>query len=165
MDGLQAGGNFFERATEPNRHGNLMTAHIAKRALATASFGQAPRVGHVHVAHEIFGIDTVEVHDIANHALVDDLLDGEQGRGLDVVVTQNRLQAARLSVIRRRSHALGIGNRGRHRLLTPYVLAVRQGHFRGFEVGEVWGANGDHIDIIRAANLSPVIRGALKLIA
>ena len=162
---LQARSHFTDRAAEPDRHGNLMAAHVTQRALAAPGLGQAPRVGHVHVAHEVLGVDAVEVHNIADDPVFDQLFDRQQGRGFHVVVAEDGLEAPGLARFGQRNHGFGICNRCRHGLLAPDVLAGGQRQFGGFEVGKVGGADRHHVDVVRFADFAPVLRRALKLIA
>ena len=120
-----------------------MDGEIVERAVAGARLA-APGERRLRVGHEVLVHLDAKLGQPADRAAPYELCGCNGSAGtLDVVVAEDGDLAARP---RRRGHALGVGERRRHRLFAPHVLARFERGDRHRRVQSVRGGDRDDID-------------------
>ena len=135
-----------------------MNGEIVERAIAGARLA-APGKGRLGIGHEILVHFEAEMGEVADRVALDQLVDEADGGALDVIIAEDGDAAGGA---RRRRHALGIGERRRHRLFAPYMLACFERRDRHLRMQGIGGGDRDDLDARVRDQRPPVVGRGLK---
>ncbi len=147
-----------DAAEQDRNDGERMHGKIVERAIAGFCF-VLPEEHGLRIGHEVLVHLDAQLGDGADRAVGEQAAHVPHRGALDVVVAQHRHLAARP---RGHRHAFGIREGGRHRLLTPDMLAGFEGRDYHFGMEFIGCGNRHDIDLRIGYDHAPVARRPCK---
>ena len=141
------------------RDADQVRGEIAERAEARHVAPAAPGIGRLGVGHVVFVAHAAEIADLADRAILDQLLGEPDGGRAHVVVADQRLA---LGAACDRGHLLGGVEIGGQRLLAIDMLAGLERGDGDLRMQRVGRGDRDHVDSRIGDQLLPRTHGALE---